>query len=217
MPEEITAREQNHKATPSQARESPSTKAQNEQAMSNELKSSQLGERLKFIRQRQGFSQRELARRADMTNGTLSNIEQGKVSPSVTSLEKILSAFPMSLQEFFSDQLDFSPAVFRRSDMVHIVKDDTEFHILPIKESGQESVYLAQQVYHPGARVKSEWLVRNGFVGGIVIEGELELLLEGVQYHITAGEGFYFALSRQHAFINSSKLPCTVVCVSFSQ
>ena len=217
MPEDIAASDQTHKTATNKANEGANINLPSEKPMPSELKSSQLGERLKLIRQRQGFSQRELARRADMTNGTLSNIEQGKVSPSVTSLEKILNAFPMSLQEFFSDQLDFSPAVFRRSDMVHIVKDDTEFHILPIKESGQESVYLAQQVYHPGARVKSEWLVKNGFVGGIVIEGELELLLEGIQYHIAAGEGFCFALSRQHAFVNSSNIDCTVVCVSFSQ
>jgi len=176
-----------------------------------------VGDRLKHIRQRHGLSQRELARRANMTNGSLSNIEQSKVSPSVASLEKILSAFPMSLQEFFADRLDFAPSVFRVKDMVHIEKDNTEFHIMPLHESGHESVYMARQIYHPGAKIKSEWMVHNGFVGGVVIDGALELNLEGVNYHLLEGEGFYFALSRSHVFINASQKACTVVCVSFTR
>lgn len=176
-----------------------------------------VGDRLKHIRQREGFSQRELARRADMTNGSLSNIEQGKVSPSVASLEKILKAFPMSLQEFFSDQLDTAPVVFRRKDMVRIEKDSTEFVIMPLKESGHESVYMAQQVYYPGAKIKSEWMVHDGFVGGLVLDGVLELSIEGAKHNLGEGEGFYFALSRSHIFTNNSDCPCTVVCVSFAQ
>ena len=176
-----------------------------------------VGERLKHIRQRHGLSQRELARRANMTNGSLSNIEQCKVSPSVASLEKILSAFPMSLQEFFADRLDLAPSVFRLKDMVHIEKDNTEFHIMPLHDSGHESVYIARQIYHPGAKIKSEWMVHNGFVGGVVIDGALELNLEGVNYHLLEGEGFYFALSRSHVFTNASPKACTVVCVSFTQ
>ena len=67
------------------------------------------GARLQALRKQQGLSQRELARRAEVTNSTLSMIEQGKVSPSISSLEKILVAIPMTLQEFFSDNLEIAP------------------------------------------------------------------------------------------------------------
>ena len=52
-----------------------------------------VGRRLQSIRQSIGLSQRELARRANITNGSLSMIEQGKVSPSISSLEKILKLY----------------------------------------------------------------------------------------------------------------------------
>lgn len=61
-----------------------------------------LGFKLKLLREAFGLSQRELAKRAGVTNSNISMIEQGQISPSVQSLSKILDAFPMSLAEFFS-------------------------------------------------------------------------------------------------------------------
>src|SRR5882757_4920110 len=47
-----------------------------------------VGARLRGIRTTFGLSQRELARRAGVTNGLISLIEQNRVSPSVSSLKK---------------------------------------------------------------------------------------------------------------------------------
>lgn len=63
---------------------------------------SQLGIRLKAIREFYGWSQRELAKRAGVPNSAISVIEQGTVSPSVLSLEKVLKGFPIALADFFA-------------------------------------------------------------------------------------------------------------------
>ena len=47
-----------------------------------------VGARLKHVREVHGLSQRELARRAGVTNGLISLIEQNRVSPSVGSLTR---------------------------------------------------------------------------------------------------------------------------------
>jgi len=44
--------------------------------------SQKVGDRLKAVRSMYGLSQRELARRAGVTNSTISTIEQNRVSPS---------------------------------------------------------------------------------------------------------------------------------------
>ena len=59
------------------------------------------GTRLKLVRERTKLSQRELARRSGLTNSTISQIEQNRVSPSVSSLKKLLEGIPMSLATFF--------------------------------------------------------------------------------------------------------------------
>ena len=49
-----------------------------------------IGARLQLVRKSKDLSQRELAKRVGVTNSTISLIEQNKVSPSVSSLKKVL-------------------------------------------------------------------------------------------------------------------------------
>jgi len=63
---------------------------------------SDLGLRLRWLRQLHSMSQRELASRAGLTHSNVSLIEQGQVSPSVKSLTRLLDAIPISLVQFFS-------------------------------------------------------------------------------------------------------------------
>ena len=64
-----------------------------------------VGERLQSIRRLKGLSQRELAKRAGVTNSTISMIEKNSVSPSISSLRKVLGGIPMSMVEFFSEEI----------------------------------------------------------------------------------------------------------------
>lgn len=61
-----------------------------------------VGVRLKALREYFGWSQRELAKRAGVPNSAISVIEQGSVSPSVLSLQKVLKGFSLTLDQFFS-------------------------------------------------------------------------------------------------------------------
>ena len=75
-----------------------------------------VGARLQAIRKLKGLSQRELAKRAGVTNSTISMIEKNSVSPSISSLKKVLGGIPMSLVEFFSLDLEQSsntPVVYK--------------------------------------------------------------------------------------------------------
>src|SRR5690606_37571201 len=72
-----------------------------------------MGYRLRLIRERNGLSQRELAKRAGITNSNISMIEQGLVSPSINSLAKVVSGIPMTLAQFFAcDQVDMGQVVY---------------------------------------------------------------------------------------------------------
>lgn len=61
-----------------------------------------LGATLLSLRNLGGLSQRDLAKRAGLTNSVISTIEQDKVSPSVSSLAKLLSGMGLSLAQFYS-------------------------------------------------------------------------------------------------------------------
>ena len=85
------------------------------------------GTRLKLVRERNNLSQRELARRSGLTNSTISQIEQNRVSPSVSSLKKLLdlrdgrvgqaaatSQLPLGEVVAFTHQFESCPRVHSR-------------------------------------------------------------------------------------------------------
>ena len=63
-----------------------------------------VGARLRALREMHGLSQRELAKRAGVTNAIISLIEQNRTSPSVGSLKKVLDGLPISLADFFAGE-----------------------------------------------------------------------------------------------------------------
>ena len=45
----------------------------------------------------------QLARQSEVANATISQVESGKVSPTVSMLKKVLDGIPLSLGEFLSE------------------------------------------------------------------------------------------------------------------
>jgi transcriptional regulator with XRE-family HTH domain/uncharacterized cupin superfamily protein len=64
---------------------------------------SELGPRLRAIRLRQGVGLRELARRLDLSPSSISQIETGKIRPSVRTLYALASEFGVTVDEVLFD------------------------------------------------------------------------------------------------------------------
>src|ERR1700755_3283539 len=90
-----------------------------------------VGAHLKAVRQMYGLSQRELAKRAGVTNGLISLIEQNRVSPSVSSLKKVLDGIPMALADLFTLELGAQPQVFfPREELADIGTGNVELRLV---------------------------------------------------------------------------------------
>ncbi len=58
-----------------------------------------LGERIKELREKKGWEQKDLAKKIGMNAGNLSRIEQGKQGTTLKRLEKIAKVLGVSVQE----------------------------------------------------------------------------------------------------------------------
>ena len=63
-----------------------------------------LGPRLRAIRRSRGLSLRELARRLELSPSSISQIETGKMQPSVRTLYALVSEFGVTVDEVLFDQ-----------------------------------------------------------------------------------------------------------------
>ncbi len=172
-----------------------------------------VGRRLQAIRKSRGLSQRELARRADVTNGSLSLIEQGKVSPSLQSLEKIVRAIPMTLLEFFYEQTGLETPVVRDAECRIIAGKGYQVRLSPFNRAGVRAMYVLEQSLDAGASCEMDWYDGNGRVLGMGSEGAFDLELAGLRYSVSVGDRFHFGVKQRHRFVNVGSVRAKAIMV----
>ena len=171
----------------------------------------EIGNQLRAVRNAFGLSQRELAKRAGVTNGMISLIEQDRVSPSVGSLQKILSAFPMTMAEFFTrDMAGRQDAVFRAADMPDVGTGEIEYRLVAASRRDRRMSILSE-TYAPGTDTGEDLLTHSGEEGGVVVEGELEVTVAGQTWVLGPGDSYYFDSRLPHRFRNTGKVAARIV------
>lgn len=172
-----------------------------------------VGNRLKEVRKKSGFSQRELAKRAGVTNSTISMIEKNSVSPSVSSLKKVLSGLPMSLMEFFdseeSSRADV-PVKYSEQDFLDSSVGKLKWDLIGKSFPDRAMSFLLERL-PPGADTGADMYVHEGEEAGYVLSGKLELTVDDEVYIIETGEGYYFNSRRQHRFRNPFDEDCRLI------
>lgn len=167
--------------------------------------------RLRVVRRSVGLSQRELARRAGVGSGTISQIESLSLKPSVSVLKRILDAVPMDLATFFSFDLSADQAqVFRRADHVNIGAPGIRYLLLAAQRPGR-AIQMLHEFYEPSTSSGRHVLSHAGEECGMVVSGTLEVTIGDEVHVLNAGDGYYFSSSLPHRFRNIGTTVCEVV------
>mgnify|MGYP003662764824 CR=1 FL=1 len=173
-----------------------------------------IGGKLRTIRKQRGLSQRELAARAGLTNGTISLIEKNRTSPSVASLKSLLDAIPISMAEFFSTlEESNTPKVFYRADEFTEISPSSadQVSLRQLGNAEQHALQVLYETYPPGADTGPEWLSHQGEEAGIVVRGSIEVTVDGNISVLNTGDGYLFDSRLPHRFRNIGDEICVVI------
>lgn len=151
--------------------------------------------RLKAVRDVFDFSQRELAKRAGVTNSSISMIEQGQVSPSILSLSRILAVFPMSLADFFS---------FKLAVNLHTSSNECVNRKFIANSSSQDYHQLDARTECLSAGQFTAFASAATDCCGVVLDGSVNLTLLNGNRPLNQGDSFYIAAHQPFRFINLS-------------
>lgn len=161
--------------------------------MGQSLQAYTLGQRLKAIREANGLSQRELAKRAGVTNSSISMIEQGQVSPSVQSLEKVLAGIPMSLSHFFASVDGGADDVF--FDEHNMIKHEKPYGFMQMigENISRRNVTLKHFYFDPQTDTGETPMMSHFDQAGWVSQGDIQMTIGAKIKELSPGEGFYLA------------------------
>lgn len=170
-----------------------------------------IGARLRELRTMHGLSQRELAKRAGVTNGTISLIEQNRISPSMGSLKKVLDGFPISMADFLTLELKPRSKVFYQAKELREIGGGPISFKLVGRDMRGRAIQMMHERYQPGADTGDDMLSHAGEECGIVVSGLIELTVGGETRRLTAGDAYYFDSRLPHRWRNTGTIECVIV------
>ena len=173
---------------------------------------SDIGVRLKALRNMYGLSQREVAKRAGVTNSTISLIEQGRVSPSVDSLKKVLDSFSLTLIEFLTMDLEEADdkIYFAKEDLLEFFENGAHLKLVGANRKDRKLRFLHER-YEPGAHSGDEMLTHDSEEAGMVIQGKIELTVGQKSRTLNEGDSYYINNKIPHRFKNVGKSEAVII------
>jgi transcriptional regulator with XRE-family HTH domain len=157
------------------------------------------GSRLKALRQRNGLTLRALGKKAGIAPSYLSNLERNGSSPTLATLQRVLTALGASLEAFFAaDGAPTEPGcVFRRERMRLASDAHRHYTFLLPRHQEIKAEIIEEYLLHGEKRPELERLSCD--VAGVVLSGAIELEVEGEKKHfVRAGDAFYITAGRRH-------------------
>ena len=184
----------------------------------DEATSSRLSTRLRLARQLRGMTLKAVAEAAGCSESLLSKIENGKASPSLPMLHRLVQALDTNIGWMFEEVDGDEGIVFRKGSRPRIALDPlrrgegislervipySSGHLLQCNihhiEVGGES---AGPIQHAGEEV------------GYLLEGKVELIVDGQSFALSPGDSFVFRSERPHHYRNIGDRPASIFWVN---
>lgn len=170
-----------------------------------------VGKRLKAVREAAGLSQRQLAKLSDVSNATISLIEQNRTSPSVGLLKRVLDGLPMSLAEFFGgEESSKHRYFFKAAELIEIGSGGISYQQVG-RDLSKRALQVLHELYAPGADTGEALLSHQSEESGVVIRGQIEVTVNGQSRILGPGDAYYFDSRLPHRFRNPGDEECEIV------
>jgi len=174
-----------------------------------------IGSEVKRMRERAGLSLRAFADRAGFSPSFISQLENGQVSPSIASLEKIAGQLNMTLKDFFAVPTERDTPIIRAAERPTFRSSWSRAQVAALTSMGKGHALEALMVtLEPdGESAKHPSPMRYDQFA-IVFAGTLELTLADETLLLARGDAVQIAAGINHRWVNRHRRPAQVVLVS---
>ena len=171
-----------------------------------------IGSRIKELRILNGMTQEDLADRAELSKGFISQVERDLTSPSIATLMDILQCLGTNVSEFFGATDEDQQIAFGKDD--YFEKHDSELKntiqwIIPnAQKNMMEPILLTLEA--GGSTYPDN--PHEGEEFGYVLSGSIAITIGNRTIRAKKGESFYFVSDKKHYI--TSKNGATILWVS---
>lgn len=173
-----------------------------------------IGVRLRSMRLRREWTLQELSARSGLSVSMLSQVERDLASPSIKSLQRLAENFAVPVGWFFSEAGPGlpGPSWIQRRPQRRVLelpaKGITKEMLSP---EGEGRLQLMLITVEANGNSGDTAYAHAGEDAGTVLEGVLELEVDGEQGLLSPGDSFRFASTLPHRFANPGPARCVVL------
>jgi transcriptional regulator with XRE-family HTH domain len=181
-----------------------------------------IGERIKRLRLKKSMGLVELGRHTGLSASFLSQLETGRVVPTLRNLARIAMVFSKDLTYFFETEPQSLFRVHRRKERVRLPQtgvDDPTYFFESLGYQVPDRImdpYFAEFI----PLKKSQDIrphVHAGYEFLYVLQGELEIRHGDQVSQMECGDAVYFDASTPHAYLCAGKTPAVALIVTMHQ
>lgn len=178
-----------------------------------------VGERIRHLRLARGVSLKYLAERAGLSIALISQIERGVSSASVRVLARLADGLNVAIADLFEpplDEADDDRIVARAKERRRIdlkVTGIVKEWLTPFARTPRLDLYM--MTLEPDGSSGDDSFAHEGEEAGFVLEGGIELFVDGRKFVLGEGDSFRFASGRQHRYRNAGRTTAKVIWVLY--
>lgn len=168
-----------------------------------EIQLKEIGEKIKAIRVQKNLKLKDLSDLTGLSNGFLSQVENGQAQISLGNLWKIAQVLEVHLGTFFEDLKSSSLTIVRREERKKLTlpKSNVSYRLLSPDLNRKIEMILIE--LNPGDyRESHEQITHEGEECGYVINGRLGIFYGGKEVILEQGDSVYFDSVIPHRFFN---------------
>ncbi|MFD0986258.1 helix-turn-helix domain-containing protein [Methyloligella solikamskensis] len=160
------------------------------------------GNKIRFTRRLRGLTLKEVAEAADCSESLLSKIENGHADPSLKTLQRLAVALGMSISQLFTEDSDEDLAVMSAAKRISF--DAPQLgrgsRIEPLAPNAENQMLECRLLLLGADAAAPSAATQEGEQFGYVLEGEIELTVDGAPQRAVAGDSFHFRSERPHSW-----------------
>lgn len=153
-----------------------------------------LGARVKRVRLNSGLTVRQLAEKVGLSASFLYQLEQGKVSPSFSTLKSIASALKTNITLLIEDNLPEEWVIVRKSSRKRLVMENPDLKLNLLTFLGSREKKMQPMVFELGpggaSTEMSRFQEKEHFL--FMLQGEIEINMNESSYILGEGDAAYF-------------------------
>jgi transcriptional regulator with XRE-family HTH domain len=182
--------------------------------MAQRLKQHLVGEHVRRARLQMGMTLRTLARQSGFSPSFMSQVENGQVSPSISSMEKIANAVGVTLGEFFAAVTGGEGGLIVRVAERQALSSrwsDAEIEVLSAPRARLEALLITLR---PGGRSGKHPYAHSSEEFAFVAQGEVRLTLGPEEHRLRRGDAATVVPGELRLWRNCSRAPARILIVS---